>query len=214
MNFEALNRCVGFGEIPMSDFNPYADNGGTCVGIAGHNYAIIACDTRHSDGYIINTRNAKRIYDITSHSVIGTTSFHPDGLKLSKELKSLALQYNIKNKKVLSTQSLAQATSNKLYSRRFFPFYSFNLICGLDIQTGMGKLYSFDPVGSFQSEIYRSAGNASSIIQPFLDSQVLSNYYLFRPICSIVKSMLKLQLILSKMPLLQHQREKFILVII
>lgn len=156
----------------MSEFNPYADNGGTCIGIAGSNFAILASDTRHSDGYLINSRSARRIYPINNCSLIGTTSFHPDGLRLSKELKSLALKYKLKTHKDMTPDSLAQVTSNKLYSRRFFPFYSFNLICGVDPSTGRGKLFSFDPVGSFESECFRSSGNASSIIQPFLDSQV------------------------------------------
>lgn len=157
----------------MSDFNAYADNGGTCIGIAGTNFAILASDTRHSDGYLINSRNAKRIYPITGTSLLGTTSFHPDGLRLSKELKTNALKYKLKTRKELSVDSLAQMTSIKLYSRRFFPFYSFNIVCGVDPVSGSGRLFSFDPVGSFESECFRSSGNASSIIQPFLDSQVI-----------------------------------------
>jgi hypothetical protein len=39
-----------------------------------------------------------------------------------------ALQYN----KVLSTPSIAQMLSNTLYSKRFFPYYTFNIVAGLD----------------------------------------------------------------------------------
>lgn len=155
-----------------SEFNPYSDNGGTCVSIAGTNFVVIASDKRHSDGYIINTREANRLYTINDQCVLGTTSFHPDGLRLAKDLKILALKYEIKTKKKLNVLSLSQMLSNKLYSRRFFPLYSFNLLCGYDKESNSGYLYSYDPVGSFERENFRSSGCASSIIQPFLDSQV------------------------------------------
>jgi hypothetical protein len=33
-------------------------------------------------------------------------------------------------------------------------------------------VFSFDPVGSYEREIYRAAGSASSLLQPLLDNQV------------------------------------------
>jgi 20S proteasome alpha/beta subunit len=34
-------------------------------------------------------------------------------------------------------------------------------------------VYSFDPVGSFEREPYRAGGSGASLIQPFLDNQVI-----------------------------------------
>lgn len=39
---------------------------------------------------------------------------------------------------------------------------------------GKGCIYSFDPVGSYERETYRSGGSASSMLQPLLDNQVRS----------------------------------------
>jgi len=38
---------------------------------------------------------------------------------------------------------------------------------------GKGCVYSFDPVGSYEREVYRAGGSAGAILQPLLDNQVL-----------------------------------------
>jgi 20S proteasome subunit beta 6 len=58
-----------------------------------------------------------------------------------------------------------------LYYKRFFPYYTFNIIGGLD-EEGKGAVYSFDPVGSYERESYRAGGSSGSLIQPFLDNQI------------------------------------------
>lgn len=79
--------------------------------------------------------------------------------------------YKNQHEKQMSTQSIAQLTSTILYGHRFFPYYTFTLLGGLD-EEGRGAVYSYDPVGSFEREICRAGGSASALIQPFLDSQV------------------------------------------
>lgn len=67
--------------------------------------------------------------------------------------------------------SIARMISTILYSKRFFPYYVYNILGGVDEQ-GKGGVYSFDPVGSYEREFCRAAGAAQSLLQPFLDSQV------------------------------------------
>ena len=94
--------------------------------------------------------------------------------------------YKNQHNKEMSTQSIAQLASTILYGRRMFPYYTFNIIGGLDeegnlfifwlvsfmVIVGKGAVYSFDPVGSFERESYRAGGSAASLIQPLLDSQI------------------------------------------
>jgi hypothetical protein len=43
-------------------FNPYSENGGTILAIAGEDFSVIAGDTRQSEGYNIQTRFAPKVF--------------------------------------------------------------------------------------------------------------------------------------------------------
>ena len=43
-------------------FNPYTENGGTILAIAGKDFTVIAGDTRQSEGYSIQTRYAPKVF--------------------------------------------------------------------------------------------------------------------------------------------------------
>ena len=87
-------------------------------------------------------------------------------------------------------RAIARLIQTMLYARRFFPYYVYNILGGIeedgklvDIDfpspsrpspphSGTGAVYSFDPVGSYERETCRAAGAAQSLVQPFLDNQV------------------------------------------
>jgi len=58
-----------------------------------------------------------------------------------------------------------------LYGRRFFPYYTFNIVAGLD-ENGVGAVYGYDAIGSFERSKYGCSGSANALIQPTLDNQV------------------------------------------
>ncbi|RKP11785.1 nucleophile aminohydrolase, partial [Piptocephalis cylindrospora] len=152
-------------------FSPYADNGGSVLAIAGEDFCVVAADTRQSDGYSINSRYSPKAYKLSDKVILGTSGFHADGSQLTKRVKQQMDWYKYKHNKAISCPATAQMLSNMLYMRRFFPYYTFNIVGGLDPE-GRGAVYSFDPVGSFEREEYRSGGSAADLLQPFLDSQV------------------------------------------
>jgi 20S proteasome subunit beta 6 len=50
------------GEPQARPFNPYSENGGTILAIAGADFTVIAGDTRQSEGYSIQTRYAPKVF--------------------------------------------------------------------------------------------------------------------------------------------------------
>jgi 20S proteasome subunit beta 6 len=84
----------------------------------------------------------------------------------------------------MSSNAAAQLLSVTLYYRRFFPYYAFNLIAGLDengyipfllflfVLVGKGAVYGYDAVGSFKRDDYGAMGSGQNFIMPILDNLV------------------------------------------
>lgn len=66
-------------EGPMERrFSPYVTNGGTALGVAGEDFAVIAGDTRMSSGYSILSREVSKIYKLTDHCVLATAGMQAE----------------------------------------------------------------------------------------------------------------------------------------
>ncbi|KAI5779497.1 nucleophile aminohydrolase [Geopyxis carbonaria] len=157
-------------------FNPYTDNGGSIIGIAGDDFVILAGDTRHTSGYNINSRMERKVYRLGEDSslVLATVGFGADAKDIAETMRraveDFKFQHNLRD---MTVSAAAQYLFTVLYGNRFFPKYAHCILGGLDKQ-GKARLYSYDPVGSYskEGESRAAAGAASSLIVPFLDNQV------------------------------------------
>ncbi len=80
--------------------------------------------------------------------------------------KLLTYEFDMGRKATLS--SVALLLSRTLYSRRFFPYYTFNILGGLD-ENADGVVYGYDAIGSYEPRRYIASGSATSLILPILD---------------------------------------------
>eukprot|EP00299_Pterocystis_sp_00344_P007984 c2840_g1_i1.p1 GENE.c2840_g1_i1~~c2840_g1_i1.p1 ORF type:complete len:242 (-),score=43.61 c2840_g1_i1:51-734(-) len=154
-----------------SNFSPYVNNGGTVIAVAGKDFCVVAADTRLSQGYSILSRYSPKTIELTPKCVLASSGMQADRAVLFKVLRVRAEQYMHAHNRLLSTEAFAQLLSTTLYSRRFFPYYTFNVIAGLD-EKGVGCVYSYDAVGTLERVQYSVSGSGSSLVQPLLDNQV------------------------------------------
>lgn len=152
------------------DFSPYTINGGTNLAITGPDFAVVAADTRMSHGYNVMTRYSTKIIQLTPKCVLASSGMQADRAALHKQLRMVLATYKHQHGKDMSTPAIAQKLSTILYYRRFFPYYTFNTLGGVD-DDGVGAVYSYDAVGSFERCVATCQGSGQGLIQPLLDNQ-------------------------------------------
>ena len=156
----------------MSRFSPYEDNGGTCLAVAGEDFCVVAADTRMSQGYSILTRKSSKIQELSSSCVLATAGMQSDACTLRKVLRMHATTYEHDHHKSINMTAMGQLMCKTLYSRRFFPYYTFNIVAGID-EDGKGGVYSYDAIGNGERTKHACQGSGQALIIPFLDNQVL-----------------------------------------
>lgn len=155
-------------------FNPYVNNGGTVVCVAGDDFVIGVGDTRLSVGYSIYSRTQSKLTQLTSRCSIASSGMQADVQTLHKWLKTRVAMFKHQHHEEPSVVAVAQLLSTVLYSRRFFPYYTFNVLFGIDAE-GKGAVYGYDAIGSFERAQYNCAGTGSALTMSILDNQIARN---------------------------------------
>merc|ERR1719191_424657 len=94
-----------------------------------------------------------------------------DAITLHRLLKARMVMYEHTHKKQASVTAIAQMLSTVLYGKRFFPYYTFNVLAGVD-DAGEGAIYHYDAIGSFERVPYTTSGSGSSLVMSVLDCQI------------------------------------------
>merc|ERR1712151_729512 len=124
-----------------------------------------------SHGYSILTRNSSKMTKLTDKCVIASCGMKSDAITLHRHLKARIVMYQHKHRRQPNVCAIAQMLSTMLYYKRFFPYYTFNVLVGLDDE-GKGAVYHYDAIGSFERVPYTTSGSGSSLVMSVLDCQI------------------------------------------
>lgn len=173
-------------QAARDEFNPYIDNGGTVVALAGPNFALLAGDTRLSEGYNIVSREEPKLFRIGEGVAMGSAGMQADRLRLYRTLRLDVAEYRQKSGRDIGVDQFARLLGNTLYYKRFQPWYTFNLVVGLDAE-GHGVTYGYDAVGSTTTRRYGAAGSGEALLIGVLDQELLPRAHPTQKYCDIPK---------------------------
>ena len=176
--FKIDNEDVKENPVREKGFNPYMPNNGTVAAVAGENFCKVVADTRCSMGFLILSRDLTKITKLTDKVVIATSGMRADAMALHKTLLTKVKIYKARYYKTPDIPAIAQMLMNTLYSRRFFPYYTFNLLCGVDNE-GKGAIYGYDAIGSHDRVNCGAQGSGSELVIPILDNQIKDHNVLY-----------------------------------
>ncbi|TDG39618.1 hypothetical protein AWZ03_013960 [Drosophila navojoa] len=148
--------------------NPYEQNGGTVMALTGPDFVLLAADTRLSCESHVLSRRQSKLFKMTPTAVVGSTGCWCDVLALTSMLRMHVQSYEMEHRQTISTEALAHLISVSMYNRRFFPYFTYTLLAGLDSK-GKPTVYYYDPVGHYECVRYRAVGTSLAILQPCLD---------------------------------------------
>ena len=161
----------GIKQHRQNQFNPYELNGGNVIGVVNGKSVIVAGDTRLSRDFSILKRNASKIHRLTEDTYILSAGAWADITNLWKELDQKIELYELNHQETMSAAAIASLVSRQLYSRRFFPYYVFNLVVGFD-KDGNAQMWNYDAVGSYELKKQSAQGLSANFMEPLLDNQL------------------------------------------
>lgn len=164
-----LELQTPYTEHRQQQWSPYELNGGNVLALAQDDYVIFAADTRLTRGYGILHRNQTKIHKLTDETYILSAGMYADALNLWKKLDQQIELFELNHGYTPSTKAIASLLSRTLYEKRFFPFYTFNLIVG-NIE-GKPTVWNYDAIGSFEAMEFSVSGDGSDMMQAFMDNQ-------------------------------------------
>jgi 20S proteasome subunit beta 6 len=151
------------------------------LAIGGKGFCLVAGDTRLSNGFNILSRDTSKIAQLTENSYLATSGMYADFTALQKLLQARLQMYTFNIGRQAPIKSVANMLSRVLYSKRFFPYYTFNIVAGLD-ENGDGITYGYDAIGSYEPKDYVALGSAVHLIMPILDNQLRGVSLILLPI--------------------------------
>ncbi|RAW33954.1 hypothetical protein PC110_g9733 [Phytophthora cactorum] len=146
-------QAEGVHEQARANWEPYDFNGGTVLAIAGEDFV------------------ESKLHELTPTTVLGCPGSHNDIIQLRGVLSIRAQMYQHDNETSMSSSAMAQLLMNTLYSRRFFPYYAFCILCGID-EEGKGVVYTYDAIGSYDRVTRAAQGSGGHLMIPLLDNLV------------------------------------------
>jgi proteasome beta subunit len=144
--------------------------GTTTVGLVFDSGVILATEKRATMGYMIASKKAKKVYQVSDRIGMTTAGGVGDAQQLARILTVECNLYNIRRSRPITVGATATLLSNYLNQNRHFPYYVQLLVGGID-EKGP-SVYSVDAMGgATKEEEIVSTGSGSPMAYGVLEDR-------------------------------------------
>ncbi|GAM19772.1 hypothetical protein SAMD00019534_029470, partial [Acytostelium subglobosum LB1] len=107
-------------------------NGGAVIVMTGKNCVAIASDLRYGIQHQTISNNFPKVYRINEKCFVGIAGLVTDAQTLYQKLMFRHNLYKLREERDMTPQVLTNLIANMLYEKRFGPYFTEPVICGLD----------------------------------------------------------------------------------
>jgi proteasome beta subunit len=156
--------------------HPYQEpmTGTTTVGLIFEDGVVLATERRATMGYLIASKKAKKIYQISDRIGMTTAGGVGDAQQLARIMTVECNLYTIRRGRTIQVKAASTLLSNLLNMNRYYPYYVQLLIGGVD-ESGP-VLFSVDALGGAgQEDDIVATGSGSPMAYGVLEDRYTKN---------------------------------------
>jgi proteasome beta subunit len=146
--------------------------GTTTVGIIAKDAVVLAAEMKSTMGYMIDSKLARKIYQLDDHIGMTIAGMVGDALALVRIMKAQLKLYKLERGPI-TVRGAATLLSNILQGNKYFPYMNQLILAGYDSQAA---IYSIDAFGGYdEKDKFFSTGSGSPFAYGVLESQFKEN---------------------------------------
>ncbi len=141
--------------------------GTTTIGIVAKDGVVLATERRATVGTMIANKQTTKLFKIDSNIGVTIAGMVGDAQVLTRYLKAEAALYRLRRNGPLSTEGAATLLANILSGNRYYPYYAWLILGGVDSKGG--HVFSVDPAGGSIEDRFVSVGSGSTFTYGLLE---------------------------------------------
>lgn len=143
--------------------------GTTTVGMVCKDGVVLATDTRATAGYLVASKEARKIYPVTGSIAFTTAGGVADTQRLVDLMRAESAYYSMHEGEPIGVGACARLLANILNAYSFYPYIANILVGGVD--AGGPKLFFLDLDGGLTDEKMASTGSGSPVAYGVLENE-------------------------------------------
>jgi proteasome beta subunit len=141
--------------------------GTTTIGLVAKDGVVLATERRATAGTMISNKQTTKLFRIDQNIGVTIAGLVGDAQVLTRYLRAEVSLYRLRRNGPLSAEGAATLLANILSGNRFYPYYAWLILGGVDGKGG--HVFSVDPAGGCIEDRFVSVGSGSTFTYGILE---------------------------------------------